>query len=138
MRLVVDTNVLVSALLNPSGIPARLLEQIQTGGHTLLFDARILDEYRRVLNRPEFAFSPGAVAVLLSAVQSSGLQVDALPLAVRLPDADDLAFLEVAAAGLAGALITGNAHHFAPIQGAHGIRVVSPREALELLAESGR
>ncbi len=138
MRLVVDTNVLVSALLTPSGIPARLLEQIQTGGYALIFDARILDEYRRVLNRPEFAFSPGAVAELLSAVQSSGLQVDALPLAVRLPDADDLAFLEVAAAGLAGALITGNARHFDPIQGAHGIRVVSPREALELLAESGR
>ncbi|CAN5713782.1 hypothetical protein BH23GEM5_BH23GEM5_02170 [soil metagenome] len=138
MRLVVDTNVLVPALLNPSGIPARLLEWIQAGGHTLLFDARILDGYYRVLNRPEFAFSPGAVAVLLSAVPSSGLQVDALPLAVRLPDADDLAFLEVAAAGLAGALITGNACHFAPIQGAHRIRVVSPREALELLAESGR
>ena len=134
MRLVVDTNVLVSALLTPSGIPARLLERIQADGHTLLFDARITDEYHRVLNRPEFSFNPGAVAELLSAVQSSGFEVDAIPLAVRLPDADDLAFLEVAAAGLADALITGNARHFAPVQGAHGILVLSPREALDLLA----
>ena len=134
MRLVVDTNVLVSALLTPSGIPARLLERIQAGGHTLLFDARITDEYHRVLNRPEFSFSPVAVAELLSAVQTSGVEVDALPLEVRLPDSDDLAFLEVATAGLADALITGNARHFVPVQGAHGIRVVSPREALELLA----
>ncbi len=134
MRLVVDTNVLVSVLLNLSGVPARLLERIQAGGHALLFDDRITDEYHRVLNRPEFAFSPGAVAELLLAIQSSGLEVNALPLEVRLPDSDDLAFLEVAAAGAAAALITGNARHFVPVQGAHGIQVVSPREALDLLA----
>lgn len=135
MRLVVDTNILVSALLTPSGIPARLVERVQAGSHAVLFDARILDEYHRVLNRPEFPFSPGAVAALLSAVEFSGLGIDAPPLEIRLPDPDDLPFLEVAAAGRADALVTGNARHFVPLEGAHGIRVVSPREGVELLAE---
>jgi uncharacterized protein len=135
MRLVIDTNVLVSALLSRSGVPARLLERFLAGaGHELLCDVRVLDEYRDVLGRPEFSFGAAAVADLLEAVEAVALVVDAPPLAVRLPDADDLPFLEVAAAGRAYALVTGNVRHFVPVQGSHPVRVVSPREALELIA----
>jgi predicted nucleic acid-binding protein len=56
------------------------------------------------------------------------------PLALTLPDPDDLPFLEVAAAGGPGLLITGNQGHFAPMTGSHNVRVVSPREALIALA----
>ncbi len=51
MKLVADTNVLVSALLNPHGSPARVLDAILAGAHTLAIDDRILDEYREVLSR---------------------------------------------------------------------------------------
>lgn len=108
---------------------------VQTGGPEFLFDARIVGEYSRVLRRPEFLFRPDAVMNLLSALQSSGLEIDAAPLPVRLPDPDDLPFLEVAAAGRAQALVTGNARHFVPVQDTHQVRVLSPREALEMLVE---
>jgi uncharacterized protein len=135
MRLVVDTNVLVSALLTPAGVAAHFLERFFAGsGYELLVDARILDEYRRVLGRPEFGFDSGALSELLAAVKAFGLEVDAMPIAVRLPDADDLPFLEVAVAGRAHALVTGNARHFIPVQGSHTVRVLNPREALRLIA----
>ena len=134
MRVVVDTNVVVSALLTPAGTASRVTEHLLGGGHDWLLDARILAEYREVLPRPRFRLSPAVVTEVTTALEALPLLVDVPALAVRLPDTADLPFLEVAAAGVASALITGNARHFVPVQGAHGIRVVSPREALDLLA----
>lgn len=134
MRVVMDTNVLVSALLTRNGVPARVLAHLLSGRPVLLADSRILAEYRRVVPRPRFRLSSAVIADVLSTIDASALMIDAVPLGVLLPDPDDLPFLEVAAAGGAHALVTGNARHFVPERGAHGVRVVSPREALELLA----
>lgn len=133
MRVVVDTNVLVSSLLTPRGTSARLMEQLFGAGDAWLVDSRILAEYRQVLPRPRFRLSPKVVEEVLSAIDASVLIIDAAPLRVRLPDPTDLPFLEVAAAGRAEALITGNVRHFVPAEGSHDVRVVSPREALNLM-----
>jgi uncharacterized protein len=53
-RIVLDTNVLVSAFLNPSGAPSQVLTLVLAGELKLLFDRRILDEYAEVLARPRF------------------------------------------------------------------------------------
>lgn len=133
MRLVLDTNVLVSALLTPDGVCARCLDRVQTGGHELLFDHRIRDEYARVLARHEFGFRAATVADLIAAVGAVGLLIDADPIPVGLPDPDDLPFLEVAQSGRSHALVTGSRRHFIPLDGTHGVRVITLREALELL-----
>jgi uncharacterized protein len=116
LRIVLDTNVLVSALLNPFSPPARILDLVLGGRIQLLLDDRIVDEYRRVLLRDRFGFARRDVANLLFFLaEESEMQLgEPLPpsLAASLPDATDLAFLEVAISGSADALVTGNLRHF--------------------------
>ena len=134
MRIVLDTNVLVSGLLNPHGTPGRVLDLTAAGALVLLYDDRILAEYREVLFRPRFGFPAADVSVLLAFVEWSGEAVVALPLGVELPDPDDLPFLEVAVAGGADALVTGNPRHFRPTRGIHRLKVVSPAKLYAALA----
>ena len=137
MRIVLDTNVLVSALLSPFGTPAEILRLVTTRTVRLCLDARILGEYRHVLLRPTFPFHPLQVEALLDQIEADGEPVTALALSHRLPDPDDEAFLEVALAGKARHLVTGNLRHFPP-GSRQGVRVVSPREFLEAYRRAGK
>jgi putative PIN family toxin of toxin-antitoxin system len=131
VRIVLDTNVLVSGLLSPHGAPGRVLDAVLAGTHVLLLDDRIRSEYAEVLGRRRFGFASDDVAVLLRGLESRGESVTAPPLSLVLPDADDLPFLEVAAAGRADRLVTGNPRHFAAA--ARRLRpgtVVSPAQFL--------
>lgn len=130
MRVVLDTNVLISGLLSPHGPPGRILDSLLAGAITILFDDRILDEYREVLARPVFDFEPANREALIAYLESSGLPVAAPPLPVVLPDPDDLPFLEVAVAERADALVTGNVKHFKPVRGKHTVAVNTPAEFL--------
>ena len=127
MRLVLDTNVLVSGLLRADGPPGRILDGVLSGSYRLLFDDRILDEYIAVLDRPRFGFAPSAVRVLLAFIRDTGELIPTAPLEPRSPDPADQPFLEVAIAGQADALVTGNLRHFPRDC---GVRVVSPAELL--------
>jgi putative PIN family toxin of toxin-antitoxin system len=131
VRVVLDTNVIVSGLLSSKGAPARILEASLTGELTPVVDHRILAEYHEVLARPRFDFDAKAVAAVLRAFMSAAELVSAAPLAATLlPDPDDLPFLEVAVGAAADALVTGNLRHFPPAA-RRGVLVVSPRELLE-------
>lgn len=134
MRVVLDTNVIVPGLLNPHGAPGRVIDLVLDGRLVPLYDDRILDEYRNVLLRPEFAFHPRDVETFIDYVRTQGQQVGAGPLAVTLPDEDDLPFLEVAASGAAQALVTGNRRHFVPKKGSHQVPVYTPDRLLSALA----
>jgi uncharacterized protein len=129
MLVVLDTNILVSALLSPFGPPARVLDLVLSGDIRVAYDDRLLAEYREVLARPKFGFAPEEVAAVLAYLESDGERVTARPLACELPDPDDLPFLEVAAE--AGAtLITGNAMHYPEtLRGA--VQVFAPREFIK-------
>ena len=132
--VVLDTNVLVSALLNPIGAPAQILGLTLAGELTAAYDARLLAEYREVPRRPEFGFSRERVEEVLVALERDGWSVTARPLRMRLPDPDDGPFMEVAAA--AGAfVITGNQRHFPPGKRG-GVTVLSPRRFLDRLRGS--
>lgn len=122
MKVVVDTNVLVSALLRQRTPPAAVLDAVLRGDLTILYDQRILDEYREVLARPKFAFDAAVIT-------SAGLLVPDAAFPHSLPDPDDQPFADVAFTGGADVLITGNKVHF-PVKDAIG--VVTPREWLEL------
>lgn len=130
MRIVLDTNVLVSGFLNPYGIPGEITHMVFSGSLTLCYDARILWEYHRVLLRPEFCFNPDDVDALLEEVKFSGHLVTPAPLSKRLPDKSDEPFLEVALAGAAEYLVTGNVRHY-PENCCQGIKAVSPSDFVE-------
>lgn len=126
MLVVLDTNILVSALLSPFGPPARVLDLVLNGDLRAAYDDRLLAEYREVLARPKFSFAPEDAALVLAYLETDGERVTAQPLACELPDADDLPFLEVAAQAEA-VLITGNtAHYPAAVRGV--VQVVAPGE----------
>lgn len=127
MKIVVDTNVLVSALIRSEGIPARILNVILTRQVQVVLDHRIYAEYQDVLLRPEFGFAPEPVDNLLDFLLQSGERVYTIKTSVALTDPYDGKFLEVASDGSADFLVTGNLKHF-PARQRHGVRVVSPRE----------
>ena len=138
MKIVLDTNVLVSGLLNPAGTPGRILDLISGGHLTLLYDDRILAEYRDVVARPRLRIEPLEAALIIDGIENSGLLLPAPPLDVQLPDPLDLPFLEVAEAGNARALVTGNGRHFTPVRGRVAVPVLTPAEFFEFWQQSRR
>ena len=113
MLVVLDTNVLVSALLSPTGKPAQIFRRYLNGEFQLCVDERILSEYETVLRRPKFKFSSQHVSVLMHFIRSHCLNVIAAPLDIPFIDPADKKFYEVAAQYNA-TLLTGNLKHFPP------------------------
>lgn len=135
MRVVIDSNVVVSAMISPHGPPAQVVRSALQRDLGLCHDDRILAEYREVLLRPKFGFDAEDVRAMLDGIEWIGETVFANPLSVELPDPDDLPFLEVAAAAKADALVTGNSRHYRPVKGRHDVRVLTPPELVDLLAK---
>ena len=123
MRVVLDTNVLVSGLLNPNGTPAAILNLMVNAKVQLLYDSRILQEYIEVLHREKFGLNEEWIEALLMYVQGEGEYISAEPTKTQVPDDDDRAFYEVTITGEADYLITGNKDHFPK-----DTRIKSPRE----------
>lgn len=136
MRVVLDTNVLVSALWNVHGAPAQVLDLVRQGFLSLCADGRIHGEYEEVVSRPDFPFDPGDVATLMRFLRESSEFVAARPLTHRLPDPEDEPFLEVAAQGRVDALVTGNMRHF-PKNCRAGVPVMTPDEVIALIRRKG-
>ena len=129
--LVIDTNVVVSALLKADSVPAAVLRSVLNGDALFAYDARILVEYQEVLRRSRFSFSPGLVDQLLRYLAHIGIAVAATALRVSLPDRDDAKFLEVClAAGDRAQIITGNTRHY-PEASRQGAIALTPREWLD-------
>jgi putative PIN family toxin of toxin-antitoxin system len=129
MIVVLDTNVLVSALLSPFQAPARVLDLVLSGEVDVVVDDRIMAEYREVLARPKFSFEERAVSDLLEYFERAGVAVQTTPLNIDLPDPDDRMFVEVAVSATA-TLVSGNLRHYPP-EVCHAIVVVSPSAFLE-------
>jgi uncharacterized protein len=129
MKIVLDTNVLVAGLLSPFGPCAKIVRMLTSGDLTLYFDSRILSEYNEVLRRSKFRFQIDKVVALLDHIENHGHIVASSPLSDLLPDPGDEPFLEVAVAGQAVCLVTGNQAHFPPKQ-CQGVKVFSPSDFL--------
>lgn len=109
--LVLDTNVIVSALLSPHGKPAKILGQVLNGTFRLCVDERILSEYNEVLLRPKFKFDVSRIEILMRFIRTFSITVTAPPLDDKFIDIADKKFLEVAKFCNA-VLVTGNLKHF--------------------------
>jgi uncharacterized protein len=127
-RVVLDTNVLVSALLNSRGAPGRVLDLVLAGEIVVAHDDRILSEWRDVLGREKFGFTRRDVEALLEFFEDEGLGFTPLPIGIELPDPDDAPFLEVAHAARA-TIVTGNLKHYPP-ETRQGVEVMLPAEFL--------
>lgn len=135
MRIVLDTNVLVSGLLNAAGNPGRVIDGIMMGDIVTIIDDRIVGEYREVLGRPKFAFDAQQRSRVLDFLLLTAERVSAPPLSVALPDPGDRPFLEVAIHGRANALVTGNVRHFPPESRGDAV-VLTPTEFVVVWANT--
>jgi len=133
VRVVLDTNVVVSALIGKGG-PKRILEAVFSGKATVCLSVVTFAEYVEVLSRPKFAryteFSEAAVPTLKH-LRSLALFVEPTRHVSICADPDDDKFLELALETRAAYLITGNKKHF-PSESYRSINIVSPAEFLKL------
>ena len=111
VKVVLDTNVLVSALWTQAGNCSAILSQVLQDELIPCFDHNIFNEYRIVLSRPRLVFSSAQTDELLREIASRGLAVTVSPSTVPLHDEADRKFYDTAKACDA-ILITGNIRHF--------------------------
>jgi putative PIN family toxin of toxin-antitoxin system len=134
MRVVLDCNVLISAGLNPGICRTVLYEVLES--HQCILSAEILREYVTVARRKRFARAEEILISLIQVVSRNAAFVAPQSSALRLLDPKDQAYLDAALAAKAAVLITGNKKHF-PDSAYQGVRILSPREFLEISQEHG-
>ena len=128
---VLDTNVLVSALLKKSSVPAMILDEAADGSLAPLYDDDILAEYEDVLHRKKFPFAERDIRAVIEAIKSRGIHVEAGAVDVTLPDMEEVIFYAVVMEKRKETdayLVTGNLKHFPkePF-------IVTPREMLDII-----
>ena len=132
IRAVIDTNVLVSAMISREGNEALILLAISQGLVVACVSAEILREYSGVLQREKFGFSSDEVEEMLGLFRRQGVLLDAVPLVDLSPDPEDNKFIACAVAGDVDFLVTGNKRHFPQAKGP-GPKIVNAAELLELI-----
>lgn len=131
IRVVLDTNILISALLNPSGPPAQVfLRTIQDSETQLCVSGAVYAEYEEVVRRPRVRRSESEIADTLQAIRDRAHWVRPIIRVRACADPDDDIFLECAVACGAQYLGTGNLKHF-PKQW-EGLEIVAARQFLDV------
>lgn len=137
-RAVLDTNVLVSALITPAGASARLLLELRAGSFELVVSPTLLSELREVLGRPKFErnVSMSEIDAYVELIErESILAEDPAPSSTPMSvDPDDEYLVDLARAARVDALVTGDDHLLALRD---TLPVVTPREFLESLTSTG-
>ena len=134
MRVVLDTNVLISGMLSPFGTCGEIVRMLTGNELTLCIDSRIIFEYQEVLYRPKFDLDTNSIEIIIEYIGNRAENYPTIPLPVTLPDPDDNPFVEVAISAKVDCLITGNLKHF-PENSRFGINVLSPREFIDYIKE---
>ena len=131
---VIDTNVLVSAMLKWNSAPGNVMELAFDGPIIPLLHKKIVEEYREVLSRPKFHLTEDIVRDVLDGLESKGLYVDAETVEIDLPDPKDRIFYEVTMEGRkteSAYLVTGNIKHFP-----NKPFIVTPRQMIDMILEA--
>ena len=128
---VIDTNVIVSAMLNPESIPGTILNYCLAGKIVPLLNKEIFDEYSEVIRRKKFSFTQDDIYSVLNIFKEKGIIIDRTKAEEEFVDKKDVVFYEITLTGRAekeAYLVTGNLKHFPrkPF-------VVSPREMLMII-----
>ena len=126
MKAVIDTNVIISALLTPSGPSARIVALVLNGTITIVYDNKILAEYSDVLNRKKLRIDNELVNLIIGFISKEGEFILAGPQKVKFDDEDDRIFYELYKSDGVDFLVTGNTRHFPREKG-----IVSPKKFLD-------
>jgi putative PIN family toxin of toxin-antitoxin system len=132
LRLVIDTNVLISAAIKPAGLQRTVLLLAITKPARLYVSQPILEEYSEVLSRPELRIRKGLRQQLLQLIKNRCYNVAPTRFPEVTSDSDDNMFLECADTARADYLVTGNQKHFPRFW--KKTKVITPREFISLVA----
>lgn len=128
---VIDTNVLVSALLKAESNPAQVIHAVFSGLVTPVVSEEILQEYAEVLNRKKFKFPPIVIKTLLDQIRSSSVVIDPLKSDFEFIDPDDAVFFDVTLSNQESVEtypVTGNQKHFPVVP-----YVITPKEMVDII-----
>ena len=140
-RVVVDANVYLSALIRPQGPPGQILKRLLgEGAHTIVVSKVILEEVRRSLDYPKVRKKIDATDEELDAwVESLGVLADVVSgvpdVRVVESDPDDDAYVAAALDGRADFIVSGD-RHLVELEEVQGVRIVTPRQFLDLLVST--
>lgn len=132
--VVIDTNVLVSAMLKWNSVPGNVMEFVFSEVIIPLLNKRIINEYEDVLSRPKFHMTREVIHNILAEINRLGLYIDAEKLDIVLPDPKDRIFYEVVMEERKAEdayLVTGNIKHF-PTKP----YVVTPRQMIDIITDN--
>jgi uncharacterized protein len=132
LRLVIDTNIVISAALKPDGLQRTVLLLAITKPARLYVSEGIVAEYREVLARPELGIRKGLRQQFLDLIMNHA-QIVKLSRSLQIAkDPDDDKFLECADAARADYLVTGNQRHFPRFW--KNTKVITSREFIDIVA----
>ncbi len=144
MRVVLDTNVIVSSLISPQGVRSQVRHELAQGKYDLVVSEPILEEYRTALNYPKVVKkhgkSPKEIDIEVKMLQrfSITLEQEQIPtLDVVKDDPKDNKFVEAAAAAGAAYIVSGDPHLLDLIE-YQGIKIITPSSFLALLLEENK
>ena len=134
MRLVLDTNVLVSALFAGTSLPAHLIVLWREGRFDLLTSAEQLDELMRVTRYPKIRerLAPALAGRLINELRGIAVTVTNLPTVAVCSDPDDNYLLAMASAGAADFLVTGDKHDLLGMKLYEGTKIITVRDFLTM------
>ena len=128
---VVDTNVIVSALLKRTSIPGKVVQHVLAGIVIPVFSKEILSEYKEVLSRKKFSFSSKVIENVIKMIIKNGIELSGIQTEEKTSDPKDMIFYEVTIDSRQTEntfLVTGNIKDF-PIKPF----VVTPKEMMEII-----
>lgn len=126
MNVILDTNIIVSELLSPQGLPAKILNLVLNESLTIVYDNQILSEYMDVLGSDRLKINPELKNFIIEFIKKEGTYMIAKPQKIKFDDEDDKIFYDLYKSGNIDYLITGNKKHFPDEKG-----IVTAREFIE-------
>ena len=133
MRVAIDTNILISALISPQGLSNELYQHWLARKFQLTTSTWQLDEIRRVSRYPSIKdnFRPHEVGKLINGLRERALVIDIMPKVAYSPDPDDNPIIAAALAAHADYIISGDKKDVQSLQRVEGIKIVTTREFIE-------
>lgn len=135
MRLVLDTNILVSALITEGTPPDLLYKAWRAERFVLVTSEAQITEFLRVIHYPKLKpyLAPYEARQLAEALREEALSADDLPEVDYSPDPDDNRIIATAIAGKADAIVSGDKRDMLALKKVKGIRIVTARQAVAML-----
>ena len=130
---VIDTNVLVSALIthNSLSATAKVVRLLLEGGFVPLYESNIIEEYQEELHRSKFKLLPDVADAIISYIKEHGIETSRTAFQELMPDEDDRVFYEVSLSVDDSFLVTGNLKHYPQTP-----KVISPADFINVIMES--